>query len=157
MGGWLFFFVGLASHVEGLGVLVQAVAGLMGGDGGIGLFLAFWFLFIGAVGVALYVLRFDYLADALVMSWLVVTQTLVFFDFVSLLRAAGLALPHSAEISIQLLIALLEGLDVSLGIFEQLCFFFLNLFDLHFKRIGINLELLFNLPYNMLTPIFLRF
>lgn len=74
MGGYLFFFVGLAGHMEGLGVLVKAVAGFMCGDGGVGLLFTFWLLFIGAVGVVtLYVLRFDYLADALVMLGFVMT------------------------------------------------------------------------------------
>lgn len=158
MGGYLFFFVGLAGHMEGLGVLVQAVAGFMCGDCGVGWFFAFWFLFIGTVGVvALNVLRFDYLSDALVMPGLMMTQALVFFGFFHFLRAIRFALPGPAKIRIQLFIALLQRLDICLRIFEQLHFFFLNLFDLHFKRIRINLELLFNLPYKMLTPIFLRF
>lgn len=97
MGGYLFFFVGLAGNMEGLGVLVQAITGLMSGDGGIGLFFAFWFLFIGAVGVvALDVLSFDYLSDALVMPRFVMTQTLIFFRFFHFLRTARFALPRPA-------------------------------------------------------------
>ena len=137
---------------------MQAVAGLMRRDGRIGLLLTLRSLFIGAVGVvALDVLSFDDLPNALLMHGLVMAQALIFLGLFHLLRAAGLALPCPAQIRIKLFIALLERLDVSLGVFEQLHFFFLNFLDLHFKRICINLELLFNLPYNILTPIFLRF
>lgn len=157
MGDDFFFLVGLTCYMEGLWVLVQAVTCFMCWDSWIGLLLSLCLLFIGAIRViALYMLSFDNLANALFMPGFMMTQTLIFLRFFYFLRAAGLALPSLAKISIQLFIVLLERLDISLWVFEQLYFFFLNFLYLNFKRICINFELLFNLTYNILTPIFLR-